>query len=583
MADLRTLAALGSLFALVACGGGGGGTGAPTPTPAPAPTPAASAELSVSLAGGASPGIDHLWVTVTAVAMHADATKVFGDGDPGWVVSPLLAPVTVDLAASTLSQGQSVSLLKQVVATPGTYKQIRLVFASSDPTAELAASARTLGLTFNDQVQYTDAGGTHVVPLEMPDPQAGVRLLQQFSLSADSTTPLAIQFDAASSLVRRASPDGVDRFTLRDELQLYNQQLLTVLSNGDLTIDGSLFDAISGQLDASHFCIGSGSQAGCIHDVVASATSLSPDGLFHQEVRSVNVSGSGAFILYPLPTQTLYDVVIRGANMETIVVRGVFVDPTGLLKPFPTSLSSSTTPIVPTFNAGSTTVTVSNALAPRASRVLFGQTVAGSGGGSSPDVPYQVAQGAADPLTGRLVHAVTLPAGPIHDAAFDRANGGTGTPPTFTTVTPKEGADAWSVWSLGTLADSTSAIVVKPAGVTTVAAPNPVRRAGFTDGTLTVTLSGSATNAPDSAEVVVTNAGGTVAVADVSSLISGGGPVTFTLPSGTSTAAPGATLYGVSVHTWKASAAASTGRWSRASSNADLASASTASVAVTLP
>jgi len=580
MADLRTLAALGSLFALVACGGGGTST-APTPAPAPAPTPSASAELSVALAGGASPGIDHLWVTVTALALHADASKVFGDGDPGWVVSRLPAPVTVDLAGPTLSQGQSVSLLKQVVATPGTYRQIRLVLASSDPGDALAASASALGLTTNAQVQYTDAGGAHVVPLEIPDPRAGLRLLQQFSLTADSTTPLSIEFDAASNLVRRAAPDGVDRFTLRDELQLYNQQLLTVLSNGDLTIDGSLFDAISGQIDTSHFC--SGSQPGCIHDVVVSATSLSPDGLFHQEVRSVNVSASGAFILYPLPVpQSLYDVVIRGANMETMVVRGVFVDPTGLLKPFPTTLSTPATPLVPTVNTGSTTVTVSNALAPRASRVLFGQTIPGSGG-SSADVPYQIAQGTADPLTGRLVHAVTLPAGPLHDAVFDRTHGGTGTPPTFTPVTPKEGAEAWSVWSLGTLADTTSPIVVKAAGATTVVAPNPVRRAGFGDGTLTVTLTGAATNAPDAAEVVITNAGGTVAVTDVSSLIAGGGPVTFTLPSGTSTTAPGASLYGVSVHTWKAGAATTSGRWSRAASNADLATASIASVAVALP
>ena len=98
----------------------------------------------------------------------------------------------------------------------------------------------------------------------------------QFNLGADSTTPLAIEWNA-NSLVRRSSASGIDRFTLRNELQLYNQQLLTALGDGNLQIDGSVFDSISGQLDTSHFCTGA-SHVGCIHDVVASATSLSPDG-----------------------------------------------------------------------------------------------------------------------------------------------------------------------------------------------------------------------------------------------------------------------------------------------------------------
>ena len=576
MADPRTLAALGALFALAACGGGGASSSSPAPAPS-----SSNAELSVALAGGASPGIDHLWVTITGLAMHADGTRVFGDGDAGWVVSQLPAPVTVDLADASLSQGQSVSLLKQVQTAVGTYQQLRLIVASSDPNATLKDSAVAKGLTWNDQVQYTDAGGVHVVPLEIPDPQAGLRLLQQFSLSADTTTPLAIEWNAAASLVRRPTAAGVDRFTLRDELQLYNQQLLTALGDGNLQIDGSIFDSISGQLDTSNFCTGS-SHAGCIHDVVASATSLSSDGLFHEEVRSVNVSAGGTFLLYPLPTQSLYDVVIRGGNMQTIVVRNVFVDPTGLLKPTPTALSSTATPIVPVLDASGLDVTVTNALATHGARVLFGQTIAGSGG-TSADVPYAIAAEAADPATGLLAHPVTLPGGPIHDAAFDSTKDGTGTPPAFTTVAAKEGAVAWSVWSEGTLADSTSAIVVKAAAAASVSAPEPVRRSGFVDGTLTVSLSGAASNGADNAEVVVSNAGGTVAVANASSLIAGGGSVAITLPSGASTAAPGATLYNVAVHTWKAGADATSGRWSRAGSPVDLSSAGSASLALTLP
>src|SRR5207342_2374077 len=200
--------------------------------------------------------------------------------------------------------------------------------------------------------------------------------------------------------VRRPSVAGADRFTLRNELQLYNQQLVTTLFNGDEEIDGSVFDSISGQLDTSQFCTAA-AQPGCIRDVVVSATSLSPDGRFRRDVRSMNVPPTGAFLLYPLPSDSVYDIVIRGTNMQTIVVRNVFVDPTAILKPFPTSLSSPAAPIVPVLDLTGVVLTqpTTQPLAPTGSRVFFGQTVAGSGGASL-DVPYVIAAANADPMTG---------------------------------------------------------------------------------------------------------------------------------------------------------------------------------------
>ncbi len=577
MAPARSLASLGALFALVACGGGGGGGSTPPPPPG---TPS-TAVLSVSLSGGASPGIDHLWVTVTGIAMHADAARVYGDGDAGWVVQPLATPITADLADPSLSNGGAVSVLKQSIGALGTFAQLRLLVAAPDPAAALLSSAAAKGLLYNDQVQYTDGAGAHVVPLEVPGMQAGLRLLTPFNLSADTTTPLAVEWNA-NSLVRRAAAGGGDRFTLRNELQLYNQQLLTALGDGNLQIDGSIFDSISGQLDTANFCTGA-SHAGCIHDVVASATSISPDSRFHAEVRSVNVSAAGTFLLYPLPSQSLYDVVIRGGNMQTIVVHDVFVDPTGLLKPAPTSLSSATTPMVPVLDTGERAVTVTNALAPGSSRVFFGQTVAGSGGAGA-DIPYAIASGTADPATGRLLDAVTLPGGPLHYAAFDRTRDGNGVPPAFTTVTPTEGPGGWTVWSQGTLATTTSASTTLAAGAAAVAAPAPVARAGFAAGTLTIALSGTASNAADHAELIVSNDGGTVAVADVSSLIaSHGGSTTIAVTSGMSTSAPAAAIYGVALRTWVAGSETTTARWTRAGAPVDLSTAATASVGLVLP
>jgi hypothetical protein len=579
MSAARSLAAVGTLFALVACGGGGGGSA----TPAPPPSGSSTAVLSVSLAGGASRGVDHLWVTVTGVAMHADPARVYGDGDAGWVVETLAAPVTLDLAGASLSQGQSVSLLKQSVSALGTYAQLRLLLATPDPNTPLAASATANGLTFNDQVQYTDASGTHVVPLELPDTLSGIRLLTSFNLSEDATTPLAIEWSADSSLVRRASAGGADRFTLRNELQLYNQQLLTALGDGNLQIDGSIFDSISGQLDTTNFCTGT-SRVDCIHDVVASATSISPDSRFHQDVRSVNVSASGSFLLYPLPSESLYDVVIRGGNMQTIVVHNVFVDPTGLFQPAPTSLSSVATPIVPVLDTGERAVAVTGALVPAGSRVFFGQTVTGSGGGGTADIPYAIASGAADPATGRLLDAVTLPGGPLHYATFDTGKDGNGVPPAFATVTPAEGLAAWTVWSQGTLATATGASTSLAATATTVAVPDPVARTEFVAGTLAVALSGRSSNNADHAELIVANDGGTVSIVDVSPLIaSHGGSATVSVPSGLSANAPAAAIYGVALRTWVGGSDATTARWSRAAAPVDLSAASTANVALILP
>jgi len=571
MAHSRSLASLAALFALVACGGGGG-------TAAPPPSTAADAVLSVSLSGGASPGIDHLWVTVTGLAMHADATRVFGDGDPGWIVQTLSTPVTVDLADTSSADGSAVSLFKQSVSTFGSFAQLRLLVAPSDPASTLASSASARGLQFNDQVQYTDATGVHAVPLEVPDLQAGLRVLTPFNLSADTTTPLAIEWNA-NALVRRAAVGAGYRFTLRNELHGYNQQLLTAFGDG---LDGTFLDSISGQLDTTHLCTGA-SHVGCIHDVVASATSISSDGRFHTEVRSVNVSATGAFLLYPLPSDPAYDVVIHGGNMQTMIVHNVIVDPTGVLRPFPTALGSPATPMVPVLDTTERAVTPANALVPPASRVFFGQTVAGSGSGGA-DIPYTIATGATDPANGQLLQAVTLPGGPLHYASFDAAKDGNGAAPTFATVTPTEGAGAWTVWSQGTLATTTSAMTTLAAGASTATVADPVPRAGFATGRLTVTLSGTASNGADRAELIVSNDGGIVTVVDVSSQIaSHGGTTDISVPTGESADAPAAAVYGVALRTWAAGSESTTVRWTRAGAPTNMSATTTASVSLVLP
>jgi len=577
----RSLATLASLFALVACGGGGG-TSSPAPSPAPAPAPA-DATLAVSLSGGASPGIDHLWVTVTGVALNTDASKVLGDGDPGWVTLPLAAPITVDLADPSLAQGQATLLLSQSVSALGNYAQLRLVVAPPASGAGLVASAAAKGLTWNDQVQYTDASGAHVAQLEIPGQALGVRLQTVFTLSAGTTTPLAVEWNARSSLVRRAGTGGTDRFSLRDELQLYDQQLLTALGASVQQIESGAFDSISGQLDTSQFCA-AGTQSGCIHDVVASALSLSADSRFHEDVRSVAVAADGSFLISPLPSESVFDVVIHGANMRTFVIRNVFVDPTGIVQAQPTALSSKVQPLVPVLDTSGPAVSLAGAVVPPASRIVFGLTIPGSGPASG-DAPYEIAVQATDPATGAWVDSVALPGGPVLDAKLDPLTFVLGSPPTFTVVTPAEGLGAWSVWTEGSLAYGTIAIGHLAAGSNTLAAPAPALASGFTSGSIAVTLAGSPSNAPDHAEIAVADDSGTVAVSDVSSLIGTGGNVSIAVPAGTSSTAATATagVYAVALRTWKGGAEATSTLTAYGTAPIDLRAGRSGSVSLAFP
>jgi hypothetical protein len=166
---------------------------------------------------------------------------------------------------------------------------------------------------------------------------------------------------------------------------------------------------------------------------------------------------------------------------------------------------------------------------------------------------------------------------------FDPSVDGLGTPPAFTAVTAAEGADAFTVWTQGTLFDTTSPLALLPPGATTVDAPLPVARPDFVAGALAVTLSGASTNGADHGELIVSNWGGTVADLDVSAQVAAGGTVNVAVPSGESTAVPGAARYGVALRTWMAGSEDTTTRWVRASMPTDLATTHAASVSLTLP
>ena len=546
--------------ALVACGGGGSSDGGVTPAPG-----AQSGALSLGLAGSAHPGVDHVWVTVNAVALHTEADHAWSPSDASWQVLRLSAPITIDLASVT--NGVVASVLTGRTLPAASYAQLRLFVLRHDDV--LADSAKTLKLSYNAQVDRSDGSW----PLEFADAGLGLRVNGPIVVGAGTATDITLQWDLARSLVRFTADDGIDRTTLRPDLRAY-----------DLASTG----AIVGVMDKSLFCTASASSS-CISDVVASAQLPSADGAATVSVRATPVAlgdSFAVFALYPLPVSPngLFDVVIRGRNMRTMLVRAVPASAADLLAANPTQLGADPAdpthpaPMVPVLSPlGDAQVSLSQAVAPRSAQLVFGQTLAGPG-----ELAHEIASTNADPFTGMLAQPFALPSGPLRVATYSAT-----TVLSFSDVTPLEGADSFSVITRGTRYDDPSAaeVVAAPGGSSvSIAAPNAARKAGLASATLAVHLSGGSTQQADAAELVVADVGGIVSTQDVSALIGVGGTVAIALPAGTNAAAlGGAALYAVSVRSWRRAAPAQSLHWTRASAPVDLRSGSDASVTLTLP
>ncbi|HEX6707663.1 MAG TPA: DUF4382 domain-containing protein [Albitalea sp.] len=549
------------LVALVACGGSGSATSDP---PAPG---SATGSLSLGLVGTSVEGVSHVWVTVDALALHTDPHRAWSPTDTSWQVIRLASPRTIDLAATT--NGVIAPLVTGHTLTAASYGQMRLFALRHDEP--LVDAARQLGLTRNAQVEQVDVDGiAHTVPLELTDAGLGLRVAGPIDIAAGVSNDITLQWDLAHSLVRFASDDGLDRLSLRPDLRAY-----------DLAKTG----AIVGLLDKSLFCT-TAPQTGCIRDAVASALLPSADGRFKRSVRSTPVvlgSEHALFALYPLPALAAgetFDVVIRGRDMQTMVVRGVPASAADLLAARPTQLGtnpadpSHPVPLVPALSLpGDGHVTLDASTTPPSAQLLFGQTLPGSG-----ELPLELAAANTDPFTGRLARPVALPGGPLRVASYTAD-----AVLAFADVAPQEGAEHFSVMPLGTRYDDTVSLgsVAVPGG-STVAMTAPVtwRKPSLGVASVEVHLSGGA--GFDAAQLVVSDVGGIVATVDVSGLLNAQAAVQ--LPAGANAAALGGTaVYSIAVRAWKRSAPLTSVTWARAASVVDLRGGAPASVSISVP
>jgi hypothetical protein len=554
---LDVLFAAAALASLAGCGGGGSNN---PPVPAPPPPPAAT--LTLSLTGGRTGGFDHVWVTVTAVALNADATKPYDADDATWTTWTLATPVTVDLASPDNTSGALSDLLKSAAITPGAYAQLRLLVA--DPDAALVASATAAGLHYNDQVDYTDAAShAHTVPLEFAGLAQGLALAVPLTVSNGGAAFIALEWDAASSLVRRPSPDGLDRFVVRNALRAY-----------DRTRTG----AVMGLVDPSQFCTGAPSPA-CISDVTVDVQAVAPGGTTAVLARSAQVQTSGAsrgaYFLYPLPDVDTVEVVVRGRHMETMVVHDVFVQPVGILATVPVVVGSASAPLMPVRNASEHAVTLAAATSPRATQAAFFQTPAASG-----VPPIQIADALTDPATGLWTSPLALPAGPLHVASYDKAQPNATL--AFSPFTPPEGDGGFLAGLTGPSYALPSALSSLAPAAASWTPPTLAPVTGLVTGRLSVHV--EANVAYDHAELLIANDSGVVAVADASSLMTFlGGTLSFDLPSGSNPADPLATLYTATLRAWKSSSMAGSLKHVAAPGVGDLRTQASATLSVPAP
>ncbi|MGH8324686.1 MAG: hypothetical protein ACRETD_12955, partial [Steroidobacteraceae bacterium] len=356
----------------------------------------------------------------------------------------------------TQSNGNLGEIANDLHVAPGTYGSILLV--PVDYTAATAASATAAGATYNEEADYSDStGATHQVALVLPNPEKGI-VIAGASLKVPvgsagaggiggtstnatgsttgntTTTPPATTSTATtSSSSTTTTVSFATAFDGNRDLHLFNYsggtQTGVLLSSNPSAADLSTAGGISGTLTLTSLTnITSVSDRVAIQ---ASAELLSADGTHHVVVASAPVQTDGTFTIYPLPsnssTPTVYDVVIHGPGIATIIIKSVSVAPSK-----PTITASNTTAgstatttdssavslgtFIPRAATSSYTVNVTptaSATLPAGSAITFYQTLPAAG-----EVPYTIDEVGIDPFNFNLQTPAALAVATIDTGTY---------------------------------------------------------------------------------------------------------------------------------------------------------------------
>ncbi len=239
------------------------------------------------------------------------------------------------------------------------------------------------------------------------------------------------------------------------------------------------------------------------------AEKVNPNSSLREASHSTTIDSSGKFIIYPLPvfdtaTTASYDLVIRGRNVETIIINGVKVHKG--TAPENASAVSSRPIRLTTGTEYAAQVTAK----PAGTAVTFYQTL------PTDPVPYEIRFRHIDPFsaTGSFSSPIELSAGPLHVGAFNNAG-----PITFNTVTPAEGLGSFKAIASVQLYNPSQPIVVSsltpllafapleisaPATARTISGNITAAEAGLDQGILLITHGGAVIDALDLSDKVKT-------------------------------------------------------------------------------
>jgi hypothetical protein len=503
-----------------------------------------------------------VWVTIREIRFHK--LDFAHPEDRDWLRYPLAQPVTVDLAQ--LSNGNLAEVFREIQLPVGTYKQIRLMLVDDD--APLAPSAQAAGLQYNDQVDYTDASGSaRVAPLELGGVREGIGVFGTFTVTAGKTLRLVLDFDIDHDVVR--FPDfipgnGQSAFTIKPVLRYFD-------------LDTSA--AIVGRVDAA--ALASQANPDGAFNLVIKAEELAADGSRRVVARATTIRPDGSFTLFPLhvpasATSRNYDIVVRGRNMETTIVRGVPAVKGTTPANNPTQVATGPLPLS---LAAEYTASLATPASPTGSWVNFFQTLPGAN-----EVPYEVRFRHVNPFTGDIGVPFPLSAGNLR--VGDYVAGGN---PTLVSVTPQQGPGGFAARG-GALqyAPSSFVAVLPPATGNNTAVSLPALAVDSTvavPGAITFNVTTQTAGRFDKGQVVVSRYGLIVNSQSIDGVLaSNGGTLTMNnLPAGSATLGnPGAVYYAY-LRVWNSNNPALRPRIVPVLGLADLRTADSASLNVTLP